>query len=926
MNKANPLAAPGENNETPQRPSDSYTVLPFSNDVFDAHLSPVHLRVDKAGDVVDATTSQIFREVSHFHNTKRPVDPKIREEQLAKSAKQQFFARRRNQWFMAEMSAYAASLTNAVGKVLEPEIITPGATKIERKEENTKPKVAPKAAKKGAPSKKEAMLAKIAADRSKKEEASAETLVQGWRLTCNALEKEPTPVARFQKAKQYLTSLNSDLKRNALEAEVRLYLLNALLGVWVSACRAAEKDKNLHVAALIFDNLSTFSTLRRPITKTIASCLEKTYKEMALPKLPIPAPEGDRPLVFNFVLSETSGLPLAIPTSINDFQLLHCGPYFDRSIDSAPDPRVPFEPDAWQRRVLDGIDAKRSQLVIAPTSAGKTFISFYAMKQVLESNDDDILVYVAPTKALVNQIAAEVQGRFSKTYKYAGNSVWGIHTRDSRINNPTGCQVLVTVPHILQIMLLAPSNANTWARRVKWIIFDEVHCIGQAEDGLIWEQLLLMAPCPIIALSATIGNPDEFNAWLSSTQKAVGNDFDMVQHKHRYSDLRKFVYSPDRSQTDSTGFQGLPENRAFAQLGLDNSDSFSFLHPVSSLVNRSRGIPSDLSLEARDCFTLWQSMSKHQTTEYPLDKALDPAAALPTVVKKIHIINWEKALKAVLHEWMEDEGSPFPAVLKDISSNLTKKPSDRQVDSEKPSAPEEEIDEAEQEEIRESDAKSILPLLSKLHEQDALPGIIFNYDRGLCERICKTLMTQLETAETTWKESSPKWKADLAKWEDYKKMMLKANKRHPPKISKKKGTEGDEGLTKDDLMRDAAGNEASPWASFDPNTPVDKFHFADSRKMTREELGKHEKELIRREVPEWLLAAMRRGIGVHHAGLNRKYRQVCEILFRRGFLRVVIATGTLALGINMVRNSSSISLEITAPSNLGISSTRRISC
>ena len=152
---------------------------------------------------------------------------------------------------------------------------------------------------------------------------------------------------------------------------------------------------------------------------------------------------------------------------------------------------------------MDEIDARRSLLVIAPTSAGKTFISFYAMKQVLESNNEDVLVYVAPTKALVNQIAAEIQARFSKNYKYS-QSVWGIHTRDYRINNPTGCQILVTVPHILQIMLLAPSNAKSWSERVKWIIFDEVHCIGQAEDGLIWEQLLLMAPCPIIALSATV--------------------------------------------------------------------------------------------------------------------------------------------------------------------------------------------------------------------------------------------------------------------------------------------------------------------------------------------------------------------------------------------------------------------------------------
>lgn len=286
---------------------------------------------------------------------------------------------------------------------------------------------------------------------------------------------------------------------------------------------------------------------------------------------------------------EVSSKHLQVQTTSLEFQLAHCGPYLERSFDSAPDPRVTFSPDAWQRSVLDAIDHDKSLFVVAPTSAGKTFISFYAMKKILQNNDDDVLVYVAPTKALVNQIAAEVQARFSKSYRHEGRSVWAIHTRDYRVNNPTGCQVLVTVPHILQIMLLAPTNAQnerSWARRVKRIIFDEVHCIGQAEDGIIWEQLLLLAPCPIIALSATVGNPLEFKEWLAGTQKTKGFELEMIVHSARYSDLRKFLYQPP----STLNFEGLEPVERLPIPGLDaeagETSRFTFVHPVGSIINK----------------------------------------------------------------------------------------------------------------------------------------------------------------------------------------------------------------------------------------------------------------------------------------------------------------------------------------------------
>lgn len=865
----------------------SYALLPFADPVFDEHLKPIQLSISKSSGKADSTSASIFREVSHWHNSKRPIDQKVKG-QLEKDPKIAKKALRRNQFFMAEMTSYAASLTNAVGKVLEPETITMGdkGAKAPSKAENAKPKQQTKQSSKNINAAKQAMLADIAASSKRKDEDSAKQLFNAWAVFCDGLEKQSDLAARYNKARQYLVGLNSDVKRRTLEPEVRLYMLNILVQMWISNCRKADKEEGIYIAALIFDTVRSFCGLTS-VTKTIATCLRVTVDGLKLPPLGIPPAQGDRKLPFQFVLLDDSiAFPdLSLDLSPEHFQLLHCGPYFDRTMDSAPDPRVPFEPDAWQRRVLDEIDARRSLLVIAPTSAGKTFISFYAMKQVLESNNDDVLVYVAPTKALVNQIAAEVQARFSKNYKYS-QSVWGIHTRDYRINNPTGCQILVTVPHILQIMLLAPSHAKSWSERVKWIIFDEVHCIGQAEDGLIWEQLLLMAPCPIIALSATIGNAEAFNAWLASTQKAAGHELVMVQHPHRYSDLRKFIYTPP-IQPESSDYLPLPTQRAFAQLGLNEKGNFAFLHPVASLTNRTRGMPSDLTFEARDCFTLWKSMKAHQTDKYPLDPSLDPSKVLPAVIKKADIIAWQAALKPVLSAWIADEDSPFEAVRHDLSKplqGLSQQPIAGAINGD------DDGEEGDEMELRH-DVESILPLLADLQRQDALPGIIFNYDRAVCEKMCQTVMKQLIDAEASYKQSSSKWKDKLREWDEWKKEMARREKQ---------GVRGaNKGMTKQDQMREAASQEVSAFASFDPEKPLDGFHFADNKKCTQEELDGFAYDMRRRGVEDWLIDGLRRGIGVHHAGMNRKYRYCVEMLFRRGYLRVVIATGTLALGINM---------------------------
>lgn len=882
-------------------------VLPFSNRVFDKHLEPVRIRVDAAAESERSLAARkIFQEVTHWHNYKKPLVPKA--VKTAADAKQEFFAARRNQWFMAEMRDYAASLTNAIGKTLEPETIIVGVTRKAKSgaespaDSDASDSGASSNSKKGGPKKgggktaaknagKQAMLNQIAAAKAKKDESAGDKIASSWLVVCKGFEADKDPRSRYRRAREYLINLQPAW-RDVIGPEIELYLLNCLVCYWIEVCRKKESSQRIQVAALAWSHARSIAQ-RGPLTKTVLKCLNLVVDTLGLPPIPKVTESGDRKLAFAFALPvKADSLAVGLPSK--EFQLLQCGPYLERSFDSRPDHRVDFQPDGWQRNVLDGIDKDQSVFVVAPTSAGKTFISFYAMRKVLEADDEGVLVYVAPTKALVNQIAAEIQARYSKKFKYGGKSVWAIHTRDYRINNPTGCQVLVTVPHVLQIMLLAPSNANSWSSRVKRIIFDEIHSIGQAEDGVVWEQLLLMAPCPIIALSATVGNPDEFSGWLATTQQSIGKELLSVKHPYRYSDLRKYYYVPPKHFS----FQGIPEKAAFGSLGLEGLKGFNYIHPVAGLVDKSRGIPEDLALEPRDCLYLWQAMNKLQDSKHPVPANLSPEKALPEVSRKVDILNWEKSLKGILADWIQDPTSPYDQLVKELEQSFQ---NDKREETYSTNPSGESSTIALQE---DSLSRTTLPMLCRLQEQDALPAILFNYDRHDCERICKAVVEQLADAELKQKKSGPRWERTLERWEEWKELKEKTASRTKSAAKKttKKGKDDDaddEKVSKLDAQRDNAGGEDSKWESFDPEAPMEGYHFADHTKVQTSDFERYIRQLRRRDVQPWLIQSLSRGIGVHHAGMNRKYRQVVEILFRKQFLRVIIATGTLALGINM---------------------------
>lgn len=94
----------------------------------------------------------------------------------------------------------------------------------------------------------------------------------------------------------------------------------------------------------------------------------------------------------------------------------------------------------------------------------------------------------------------------------------------------------------------------------------QVHCLRESGlreggdssgTGTVWEHMLSLLRCPFLALSATIGNPQEFVQWLSSLKQLqqqqdqqqgklldTGSyDVELIQHSHRHADLRVYTYA-----------------------------------------------------------------------------------------------------------------------------------------------------------------------------------------------------------------------------------------------------------------------------------------------------------------------------------------------------------------------------------------------
>ncbi|KAI5190515.1 ATP-dependent RNA helicase DDX60 [Nematocida sp. AWRm77] len=623
------------------------------------------------------------------------------------------------------------------------------------------------------------------------------------------------------------------------------------------------------------------------------------------------------------------------------FLMRSAGDKLKRTLDSRPDSRLLFEPDRWQYDLLNIVEAEESAVICAPTSSGKTFICYYAMEKVLRDSNDNIVVFVAPTKALVNQVAADVYARFgSKPYIKQNNILQGICMGDFQIS-PFNCQILITVPGVLESILTLPpeprKKEKPYLERLRYIVIDEVHKITDRRMGVSMEKIIQLSPCPLLLLSATLGNLDQFYKWAVDVEGVKGRKCHLVQHKERYCEIKNYVFVPQKMEKLETCHKSTREGDKVALASLHSLFAYSFRGI------KEDGFSDDVNFLPEELLNLYYAIfAVLRKDQKGLIKEFRPQRFFKTnCITKRDVKEYERYVITKFRELMKNNDLEEAQLTKiydilirearngfqQIEKDLSEKLSVHGMPQPSPAlSPEDGEGVREREGVREMEGvregegemsekvlssmeglsltpsglspdtllysveyllENILDLVVELESKNMLPCIVFNLEREVCNALAVRLVEELDRWEKV--ADSTLTKNDIRENEKILKEM-------------KRSRDATLHLGKSAWIEESQMAEEMSGRIIDPNAKDPRFCFTDpaiasSGAYILDEYAKSLKKTGK--IDGRLIHALYRGIGVHHTGTPKKYRNMVEILFRMRQLRVIFATETLALGINM---------------------------
>lgn len=178
--------------------------------------------------------------------------------------------------------------------------------------------------------------------------------------------------------------------------------------------------------------------------------------------------------------------------------------------------------------ILDG----RNAVVLAPTAGGKTEAAVFPMlAQLMERPPRAVgALYLAPIKALLNN-QEERLGTYTEMVGM-DRFVWHGDATDAGrrgfLREP--CELLMTTPESLEVMLLSPGvDVGSLFRDLRMVVIDEVHAFAGTDRGThlmaVLERLVRTAgtgDVQRVGLSATVGNPPEILRWMTGSSRREG--------------------------------------------------------------------------------------------------------------------------------------------------------------------------------------------------------------------------------------------------------------------------------------------------------------------------------------------------------------------------------------------------------------------
>lgn len=211
-----------------------------------------------------------------------------------------------------------------------------------------------------------------------------------------------------------------------------------------------------------------------------------------------------------------------------------------------PEPK-PFVPDPWQEEALSALN-ETDVVVSVPTGSGKTYVAIEAARRAMDENRT--VIYTSPLKALSNTKHTE----FSRIF---GSERVGILTGDRQENGQAPLLIMTT--EILRNLLYDAASGEIDVRldTLGLVILDESQYIADPERGVVWEETIIFCPsqAKLLLLSASIGNPEDIAAWLTSIRPTPCR---LVRHSQRTVPLRAGYLHPNGKLVPLFKSAGIP--------------------------------------------------------------------------------------------------------------------------------------------------------------------------------------------------------------------------------------------------------------------------------------------------------------------------------------------------------------------------------